>query len=340
MRHHGREMIDCGFAFIPHQSADDTISVIKAGERLGFESGWIPDQTFYSDPFVLLAACAVATQRLTLGLGVTNPYTRHPALTARAAATVDELSRGRFILAFGAGNLPELLTPLGIERTAAAARLREAVEVTKRLLAGETVHHKSRTLVADGVRLLAPARPRLPVYVAARSPGTITVAGEVADGAILGSLFAPERLDPAMAQIAAAARANGRSQKDIDIVVWGSAHLTDFPGADLDAFRVEVARVIGRASESTLRTGGISDERIAQLLAAHGADRAKGIARLLTEDEIRGVSLFGDAQQCRAILDRLARSGVRRYVLLLRETSAERHIALLTHFAHNVMGTA
>src|SRR5436189_5575297 len=114
-------MIPCGFAFIPHQTAADTIRVVKAGEELGFEGAWLPDQTFYSDPFVLLAACAVATQRLVLGLGVTNPYTRHPVLTARAAATLDELSGGRFILTYGAGNLPELLRPLGIERTEAAA---------------------------------------------------------------------------------------------------------------------------------------------------------------------------------------------------------------------------
>jgi 5,10-methylenetetrahydromethanopterin reductase len=340
MRHHGREMLDCGFAFIPHQSADDTINVIKAGERLGFESGWIPDQTFYSDPFVLLAACAVATQRLTLGLGVTNPYTRHPALTARAAATVDELSRGRFILAFGAGNLPELLAPLGIERTAAATRLREAVQITKRLLAGETVHHRSRTLVAEGVRLLAPARPLLPVFIAARSPGTITVAGEVADGAILGSLVTPERLASAMAQIDSAAASRGRRPDAVEKVVWASAFLTDHAGANLDTFRTEVGRVIGRAGETTLRTGGMTSERIAELHAAHASEGPKGIGRLLSDEEMRGVSLFGDAKQCRTILDRLERTGVRRYVLLLREASADYQIGLLTHFARNVMGTA
>jgi 5,10-methylenetetrahydromethanopterin reductase len=333
-------MIDCGFAFIPHKTADDTISVIKAGERLGFESAWIPDQTFYSDPFVLLAASAVATQRLTLGLGVTNPYTRHPVMTARAAATVDELTGGRFILAYGAGNLPELLTPLGIERSAAAARLREAVEVTKRLLAGETVRHRSATLVADGVTLLTPARPDLPVYVAARSPGTIAVAGQVADGAILGSLLAPERLDSAMAQIADAAASRGRPPEAVEKVVWASAFLTDHAGADIDAFRAEVGRVIGRAGETTLRTGGMTRERIAELHAAHAAEGAKGIGRLLTDEEMQGVSLFGDAKQCRAILDRVARAGARRYVLLLREARAEYHIGLLTHFARNVMGTA
>ena len=333
-------MIDCGFAFIPHRSASDTIRVVKEGERLGFESAWIPDQTFYSDPFVLLAACAVATQRLVLGLGVTNPYTRHPALTARAAATVDELAGGRFILAFGAGNLPELLAPLGIDRSGAAARLREAVTVSKELLAGETVRHRSKTLVADGVKLLAAARPRLPVYVAARSPGTIAVAGEVADGAILGSLFSEKRLAGAMTRIADAAKDAGRAVRDVNIVLWGSAFFRDMPGADIEAFKLEVARVIARAGETTLRTGGMTSERVAELHAANSASGLKGIAKILTEEEMRSVSLFGDAAECRAILERVGRSGVRRYVLLLREAPPEHHIAVMTHFARNVAGLA
>jgi 5,10-methylenetetrahydromethanopterin reductase len=337
MREDGHHMIPCGFAFIPHAAASDTIAVIKEGERLGFESAWVPDQTFYSDPFVLLSACAVATQRLVLGLGVTNPYTRHPALTARAAATLDELAGSRFILAYGAGNLPELLSPLGIARTEPAARLREAVQVTKRLVAGDTVRHRSRTLVADGVRLLGAVRPRMPVYVAARSPGTMSVAGEVADGAILGSLIRAERLAPAMERIAAAAASAGRSARDVNLVIWASGFFTDLPGADLEGFKVEVGRIIGRAGETTLRTGGMAPERIAELHAAHASGGPKAMAGLLRDDEIQDVSLYGDAAQCRATLDRLERSGVARYVLLLREASPERHVEMLTHFARNVM---
>lgn len=330
-------MIRCGFAFIPHQAAADTIRVVKAGEDLGFESAWLPDQTFYSDPFVLLTACAVATQRLVLGLGVTNPYTRHPALTARAAATLDELSGGRTILAFGAGNLPELLRPLGIERTEAATRVREAVVVTKTLLSGGTVHHRSATLVADGVRLLAPARPALPVYVAARSPGTMKVAGEVADGAILGSLFSLSRLRPAVEQVARGAAAAGRSLADIELAVWGSSYLTDLPGADLNAFKTEAGRVLGRAGDSTLRTGGMTADRIAELHRAHERAGARGIGDLLTDEELRGFSLFGEAATCREGLRELEAAGVRRFILLLREAPADSHIELLTFFARKVL---
>lgn len=314
--------------------------MIRAGERLGFESGWLPDQTFYSDPFVLLTAAAVATQTLRLGLGVTNPYTRHPAVTARAAATLDELSDGRFVLTYGAGNLPELLTPLGIGRTEAAQRCREAVDVTRRLLSGETVRHRSSTLVVDGVRLLAPARPGVRVYLAARSPGTMRAAGEVADGAILGGLFSPERLRAGMEQVADGARRAGRRVADVDIVLWGSAYVTDFPPSDLETFKREIGRVVGRATAPTLRSGGWAEERIEELHRAHAAEGPTGIARLLTDDEIAEMTLFGDSDSCRRTLERLQGAGVRRFVLLLREASADRQIELLTHFATRVLGTA
>ena len=92
-------------------------------EELGFGTLWYADERFYREVYVGLAACATATSRLKLGTAVTDPFTRHPALTAAAIASVDELSDGRAILGYGAGISG--YHNLGITLDRPARRLRE-----------------------------------------------------------------------------------------------------------------------------------------------------------------------------------------------------------------------
>ena len=107
-------MLRFGFAHVPSEHVDRHVELVQLAEELGFDCAWIPDQTFYRDPYVVLAALARATSTIALGVGVTNPFTRHPAMTARAIASVEELAPGRVALGVGAGNVRELLAPLGL----------------------------------------------------------------------------------------------------------------------------------------------------------------------------------------------------------------------------------
>ena len=83
-----------GVAFIPGFPAEQTIGLAAEAERLGYDYLFLPDQTFHRDPFTLLGLCAHATQTIRLGLGVTNPYSRHPVQIARSAGTVADISDG------------------------------------------------------------------------------------------------------------------------------------------------------------------------------------------------------------------------------------------------------
>ena len=65
-----------GFGFVPSLPPEDSLRVVRLGERLGYEMAWIPDQTFYRDPFLVMAHWAQATENIQLMIGVTNPYTR------------------------------------------------------------------------------------------------------------------------------------------------------------------------------------------------------------------------------------------------------------------------
>src|SRR5712692_1695205 len=102
-------MMRFGFSHRPIQPFSRSIELYQWAEELGFDYAWVPDQQFYPDPFACLAAAALRTQRITLGLAVTNPYTRHPALIARGIGIVDELAGGRMILTLGAANRKQVL---------------------------------------------------------------------------------------------------------------------------------------------------------------------------------------------------------------------------------------
>ena len=150
-----------GFGFVPTQPLAEGLRVVQWGEQLGYEMAWIPDQTFYRDPFLVMAHWAQATENIQLMIGVTNPYTRHPAQVARAIATVDEISGGRAHLGIGSGNRRELLLPMGYEQDAAAARTREMLTLVRALLHGETLQHESAYRNGQGIA----------AFLATREPG-------------------------------------------------------------------------------------------------------------------------------------------------------------------------
>jgi 5,10-methylenetetrahydromethanopterin reductase len=330
-----RALLRYGFAFIPDMPIADAVRLVRRGEELGYDSAWLPDQTFYSDPFVVLSACALATQRMTLGLGATNPYTRHPVQVARSATTLDELAGGRFTLAFGAGNDHELLRPLGMRQTSAASRCREAVAVTKRLLAGEEVTHESETLIVRGVRLLTPPRPRLMVHMAARSPGTLRAAGDVADGVIIGSLFDADRLRSAI-RIFDDARMKRAQPTSVEVTLWGASVLAT-NDAELEPARLALGQLVGRMQPTGLRTVGVGDDRAHELRQTFVENGPAAVAKTLTRAELDLFSLIGDPEYCRARLREIEQSGVTQFVLLLRSGSADDHLRSITRFMHEVV---
>ena len=86
----------------------------RLAEEAGFESLWVTERYFHEETFSLLGYLAASTTSLGLGLGVVNPYTRHPALLAMASATLDRLSGGRFRLGLGRSDRFVIQDQLGL----------------------------------------------------------------------------------------------------------------------------------------------------------------------------------------------------------------------------------
>jgi 5,10-methylenetetrahydromethanopterin reductase len=151
----------------------------------------VSNDLFLRSNLPILAAVALATERIHVGTGILNPYTIHPAEMAMLAATMDELSGNRFLLGLAAG-AGDFLEWVGIEQTRPLATMRETMTAIRRLLQGERVQMEGQFLRWREEAYLRFDPPRVtPIYLGAMGPKMLTLAGEVADG-VLPLLFPPE----------------------------------------------------------------------------------------------------------------------------------------------------
>lgn len=160
---------------------DDVASHARSLEAHGFYRVWVPD-TVVSPWEAWLAASVImqTTSRLQLGLGVTNPYTRHPVVVAQMAATLQQLSGGRLTLSLGKGN-SRFLEKAGIRQHETAVE--ECVMALRQLMAGQRTTIQGESLRIDAMLLRTrPPDTTVPIFLAAIGPSGWATAVQVADG--------------------------------------------------------------------------------------------------------------------------------------------------------------
>ena len=162
-------------------------------ERTGFDDVWWPDHYMHRDVGATLTACALATDRVRLGTAVTSPLLRHPGALASLFASLAEIAPGRIVAGIGPGGW-ELPTQLGIHEPRPLTVTRETALLLADLLKGRpaTAPAGDHTrFPLTGARLdFTPPQP-IPLYLAARGPRMMSLAGELADGLITHSLSLP-----------------------------------------------------------------------------------------------------------------------------------------------------
>lgn len=185
-------------------------------EEAGFDQIWVSNDLFWHSASVLVAAAAAATTRIGLGVGVFNPVSMHPAEIAMAAASLHEVSGGRFCLGVGAG-ADQFLEWAGLTAGSPVARTERAVREVRALLAGDV----PQGWRSEGRLRTGPAS--VPIYVGAMGTRMLELAGRLADGA-LPLLLPPQRYRFAAGRISDGARQAGRDPESIDVAacIWCS----------------------------------------------------------------------------------------------------------------------
>lgn len=193
----------------------------RLAEEKGFDFVWTMDSQLLGwrllDPFVCLSACVQSTRRVRLGIAVSNPFTRHPAVIACAMLSLDQLSGGRSVLGMGTGGsaLRTIGSPLAkMEGTNRERRkaLKEAVQFLDALFSGEEASFQGVPMKAEV------AHREIPIYLSASGPKMLELAGELASGVIIQTGIERRCVEFALEHIKRGAKKAGRSLRDLDLV--------------------------------------------------------------------------------------------------------------------------
>ena len=301
---------------LPRDGTDDwatTIAYVQEAERLGVHSVWSAE-AWGHDGVTPLAFLAAHTSTIKLGTGILQGGTRTPALLAMTAMGMQSISGGRFLLGFGTSG-PQVIEGLhGIPFTGAVSRIRETIEIVRKVVSGERVTYQGRhyTLPLPGgegkaLRTSAAGLDHLPIYVASLGPNSLRMTGELADG-WLGASFVPETADVFLEPIRDGAAAMGRAFDAIDIQAGGAVEFTD----DVDEAAARHARGIAFTlgamgspttnfyNDAFVRQGWADDAKAVQRLWVQGK-RDEARARVPVELALK-INCLGDDL---AVRDRL-----------------------------------
>ena len=214
-----------GLTRFDSRSVDLFAADVRRAETLGWDAALQPDsQLRRRDTYVLLAAAAKATERITLGPLLANPVNRHPSVTAGSIATIDELAPGRTILGWGVGDTAVRLAGL---RPARVKELEAGTRLMRALLDGESVDVGAE----QPARL--PHHRTVPIWIAAGGPRTLRMAGGVADGVFIRVGTHPANISTAVEAIRAGAAEAGRDPGSVRLGAVFHTVLVDEPALAL-----------------------------------------------------------------------------------------------------------
>jgi 5,10-methylenetetrahydromethanopterin reductase len=197
----------------------DGLDYARYAEEKGFEAVWQAESRLVRDAIVPMAAYAAVTERIRVGSGVINNWTRNIGLLAATYLTLDDLAPGRIICGIGAWWDP-LARNVGIDRRKPLTAMKETVLILRRLLNMERVSFQGEFIHVEGIELDVVHGRRearqVPIMIGATGDQMMELTGEIADGAVLNYCVPPEYNDRALELLDAGARKAGRKLEDID----------------------------------------------------------------------------------------------------------------------------
>ena len=266
-----------GVWVFPDVPAAQLVDLARQVEELGLDEFWVGDEGPARDPFAVLAAAAVVTDRIRLAIGVTNPYMRHPGVAAASMLTVHELSGGRAVLGVGAGGQMSL-APFGIRPSEPVDRVREFLDVARAVATGTPASGYSPPDVA--VTQAAAGAP-LPLFVGARGPRLNRLASQRADGAFVAGM--PPFRYPAVVGWA-------RSVRPIDIALYPSVAFTEQAA---DRHRPEMIWSLLDTPPATREDFGINANAVKAAAAAIREGDPEPARRLIDDAVLERLMLLG-----------------------------------------------
>lgn len=314
-------MIKIGFGVLGMGSPIETAEQFKLAEDLGIEYGWVADQTFAPSIYSILTLAAYRTERIKIGTSVTNPYSRHPVIHATTGAAIDELSGGRFIQGLGAGE-DTAIKSIGIPHTKTRETLKETVEVIRMLLRGEKVSYSGQVLTLSNVQLMFKPKRVYPIYVGARGPKTLQLAGKIGDGVLI-DVCDPLEGKIAIAETKKGIEKSGKKTSEKELIAAVSFAVNEDDEKARDKVKWLAAVIAASVPQEVLDRHNITQSQIKALKEHLSKKGTYDVAPLVTEDMIRTFTMAGSPKECIARIEAMEKAGFSQIDLVIIDTLNE-----------------
>ena len=293
----------------------DGLDIVRYAEARGFEAVWQAESRLVRDAIVPMAAYAAVTDRLMVGSGVINNWTRNIGLLAATFLTLDDLAPGRILCGIGAWWDP-LARNVGIDRRKPLQAMRETVEVLRRLLQMERVTFHGEFHHVDGIELdvvHGRREPRhVPIYIGATGLKMMELAGEIADGVVLNYCVPPDYNKEALAALEVGARRAARGLEDLDrpqLVVCSVDHDR---AVALDSTRELLTQYLAQQPHIA-QASGVSPDVVTQIQSILGwpatHEQIRQAKHLVPDDLIYRITASGTPDEARAKVEEYRQHG-------------------------------
>ncbi len=276
------------------RSLEESVKRAQEAERLGYESVWVTQLPDARDAAVVLAAYAAATKWVRLATGVLPIYTRHPTAMAQMAASLDEMSGGRFILGIGVSHKVTVESMWGLKLEHPVEAMREYVSIVRESLQNGAASVDGEQFTAHW-SYSAPRRSDMPIMISALSPRMLELAGEVADGVVLWMCSPKYVSEVVVPRVTAGRQKAGKSMEGFEIVAAIAACLTTDREAGQKVF-----------TQSVERYANLPYYRKMMDASGFAEDLAAGNVTEAMLDELSGI---GDEAQVRDVVRRYRDAG-------------------------------
>lgn len=284
---------------------DEVIEIVRFAEEIGYDNVSVTE-SFGRDGFTLADRLLAATSRINVCLGIANVFSRTPALLAMTAATLDELSGGRFVLGLGAStpNLVEGLHGVRFERP--MQRMRETIELCRKVWARDASPYEGKIFRTGGVKLgFEPLREHVPIWMGSLLPHSLALCGELADG-WMPTMSPKNCVCPGRERIAKGAERVGRDPNEVLVAPNLQVSVAD-PETVLPQLKFSAAIYYGPPNspyaKAAINLGFEAEVRAMQEAYAAGGSKAAVAA---TPDHFASsLAIIGSEAECRAEIDEL-----------------------------------
>lgn len=291
------------------------LEYVRYAEEKGFDAVWQAESRLVRDAIVPMAAYAAVTEKIKIGSGVINNWTRNIGLLASTFLTLDDLAPDRMICGIGAWWDP-LAENVGIDRRKPLTAMRETVEILRRLLNmenvtfdGEFVHVKNIELdVVHGRR-----EPRnVPIMIGATGPKMLQLAGEICDGVVMNYCVPVEYNEMALENIEIGAKRAGKTLDDIDRPQLIVCSVSENQEEAMDSSRVLLTQYLAQQPHIAIASG-VSNDIVAEIQSILGwpatHEQIQAAKHLVPDDLIHRITASGTPEEARAKVDQYRENG-------------------------------